>query len=201
MWGEPVAVVASREKLENMMGYFNERRRLGFVPVLGGTIGSQSPSTVQMLDVDELLNLPDSYFARNGIHTVLVSTQIVSDLSKSRIHRELLRKFERMIFVSDMDWLEGVSISYHDLEGMLGMEARQNFPTLPNKMLKRLMDIILSIMLGILSLPLLLLTAFLIKLDSPGPVFYKQQRVGQGWTQDHHIQVSQYAGECRKDPG
>jgi Undecaprenyl-phosphate galactose phosphotransferase WbaP len=180
VWGEPVAVVAPREKLENIIGYFHQRRRLGFVPVLGVTISSQSPSTVQMLDVDELLGLPDSYFARNGIHTVLVSTQIVSDLSKPRIHHELMRKFERMIFVSDMDWLEGVSISYHDLEGMLGMEARQNFPTPPNNKVKRLMDISISIMLGLLSLPLLLLTAFLIKLDSPGPVFYKQQRVGKG---------------------
>ena len=179
LWGEPVAVVARREKLENLMGYFNERRRLGFVPVLGATIGSQSPSTVQILDVDDLLGLPDSYFVRKGIHTVLVSTQIVSDLSKSRMHQELLRKFERMIFVSDMDWLQGVSISYHDLEGMLGMEARQNFPTPPNNTIKRLMDIFASITLGILSLPMLLLTALLIKLDLPGPVFYKQQRVGK----------------------
>jgi len=33
-----------------------------------------------------------------------------------------------------------------------------------------------------LSLPMILLTALLIKLDSPGPVFYKQQRVGKGGT-------------------
>jgi sugar transferase (PEP-CTERM system associated) len=32
---------------------------------------------------------------------------------------------------------------------------------------------------GILSLPVALLTAILIKLDSPGPVFYKQERVGK----------------------
>jgi sugar transferase (PEP-CTERM system associated) len=32
---------------------------------------------------------------------------------------------------------------------------------------------------GILSLPMALLTAILIKLDSPGPVFYKQERVGK----------------------
>ena len=51
VWGEPVAIVASSEKLENLMGYFNERRRLGFVPVLGATIGSHSPSAMQM---DEL---------------------------------------------------------------------------------------------------------------------------------------------------
>lgn len=32
---------------------------------------------------------------------------------------------------------------------------------------------------GILSLPIAILTAILIKLDSPGPVFYKQERVGR----------------------
>jgi len=32
---------------------------------------------------------------------------------------------------------------------------------------------------GILSLPIALLTAILIKLDSPGPVFYRQERVGK----------------------
>ena len=59
-----------------------------------------------------------------------------------------------------------------------------------------MMDVILSIVLGIVFLPLLLLTAMMIKLDSPGPVFYKQERIGKDEAQDHHIQVSQYAGEC-----
>jgi Undecaprenyl-phosphate galactose phosphotransferase WbaP len=180
VWGEPVAVVASKEKLENLMGYFNERRRLGFVPVLGGTIGNQSHSPMQMMDVDDLLKLPDGHFAQKGIYTVLVSTQIVSDLSKSGINRNLPRKFKRIIFVSEMDWLESVSIDCYDLEGMLGMEARQTFLTPPAELLKRMMDIIFSIILGIVFLPLLLLTAIMIKLDSPGPAFYKQERIGKG---------------------
>jgi sugar transferase (PEP-CTERM system associated) len=44
---------------------------------------------------------------------------------------------------------------------------------------KRVLDIILSIFLLILSLPLSLLTALLIKMESPGPVFYLQDRVGE----------------------
>jgi Undecaprenyl-phosphate galactose phosphotransferase WbaP len=178
-WGEPVVVVADLKKLESMMGYFNERRRLGFVPLLGATPDSQSSFAIHQLDVSDLLKLPDSYFARNRIDTVLVSTQIVSDLTKSGLNRDLLRKFKRMIFVSDMDWLEGASISYHDFEGMLGMEAQQNFLTLPDELLKRLTDILLSTLLGLLCLPILVLTALLIKLDSPGPVFYRQARVGK----------------------
>ena len=45
--------------------------------------------------------------------------------------------------------------------------------------IKRLIDIALSVLLLLLSLPLTLLTALAIKLESPGPVFYVQERVGQ----------------------
>jgi lipopolysaccharide/colanic/teichoic acid biosynthesis glycosyltransferase len=43
---------------------------------------------------------------------------------------------------------------------------------------KRCLDVILAGLLLILLLPLLLLIAVLIKLDSPGPIFFTQERVG-----------------------
>lgn len=46
------------------------------------------------------------------------------------------------------------------------------------KKLKRLLDIILSFLLLIVTAPITLITSILIKLDSPGPVFYRQERMG-----------------------
>jgi exopolysaccharide biosynthesis polyprenyl glycosylphosphotransferase len=43
---------------------------------------------------------------------------------------------------------------------------------------KRVFDLVLAIPLLILSLPVLLATALVIKATSPGPVFFKQQRIG-----------------------
>jgi lipopolysaccharide/colanic/teichoic acid biosynthesis glycosyltransferase len=43
---------------------------------------------------------------------------------------------------------------------------------------KRCLDVILAALLLILLLPLIVLIAVLIKLDSPGPVFFTQERVG-----------------------
>jgi len=45
---------------------------------------------------------------------------------------------------------------------------------------KRLFDLIFSVMLGLIILPLIPLIALAIKLDSPGSVFYSQQRIGLG---------------------
>lgn len=44
---------------------------------------------------------------------------------------------------------------------------------------KRLTGIVVSLAIGIISLPVMLLLAVLIKLDSSGPVFYRQERVGE----------------------
>jgi Sugar transferases involved in lipopolysaccharide synthesis len=44
---------------------------------------------------------------------------------------------------------------------------------------KRVFDFIVSALGIVISSPLLILTALLIKVDSPGPIFFKQQRMGK----------------------
>ena len=47
-----------------------------------------------------------------------------------------------------------------------------------DELLKRAFDIVVSSSLLVFTFPLLLVTAWLIKLDSPGPILYRQERVG-----------------------
>lgn len=60
---------------------------------------------------------------------------------------------------------------------VLGEGFRQGFF---RTMVKRLFDLVASGVLLLLSLPVMLLTAACIWLESGGPVFYRQERVGQG---------------------
>lgn len=46
--------------------------------------------------------------------------------------------------------------------------------------IKRIIDIIAAIILGILFLPIWIIIPILLKLDSNGPIFYKPERVGKG---------------------
>lgn len=47
------------------------------------------------------------------------------------------------------------------------------------KILKRIIDFLLSLILLIIFLPLIFIIALIIKLTSPGPVFYIQERIGK----------------------
>jgi sugar transferase (PEP-CTERM system associated) len=49
-----------------------------------------------------------------------------------------------------------------------------------SRLLKRAMDFVIALIGLVLTLPLLLIVAVLIKLDAPGPVFFRQERVGEG---------------------
>ncbi len=46
--------------------------------------------------------------------------------------------------------------------------------------IKRLFDLVISAAMLVVTLPIMALAALLIKLESPGPVLYRQERVGQG---------------------
>lgn len=50
----------------------------------------------------------------------------------------------------------------------------------PGEIPKRLFDVVVAVLLIVLLGPLFLIIAVLIKIDSPGPVLFKQKRVGQG---------------------
>ena len=63
--------------------------------------------------------------------------------------------------------------------------------------IKRALDICVSLRLLLLTLPLMLLTAALIRLDSPGPVLYRQHARRAAWRVVHAAQVPQH-GDGRR---
>jgi Undecaprenyl-phosphate galactose phosphotransferase WbaP len=66
------------------------------------------------------------------------------------------------------------------LGGVLGLEIRQQL-LLPGPRLTKLsLEFALTFIIGLLMLPVIGLIALLIKLDSPGPIFYGQTRIGRG---------------------
>jgi len=61
------------------------------------------------------------------------------------------------------------------------------------RILERSIDLLVSILGLILMSPLMAIIALLIKLDSPGPIFYRQERVGKD---DHPFQILKFRSMC-----
>jgi sugar transferase (PEP-CTERM system associated) len=66
-------------------------------------------------------------------------------------------------------------------------------------LVKRLVDLMGSLVLLALAAPVMLLTAVLIKLDSRGPILYSQERVGQGGRLFHVVKFRSMRTDAEKD--
>lgn len=65
---------------------------------------------------------------------------------------------------------------YEDMELFTTYEVPLEYPM--HKSLKRLFDLVMSLIVLIVGIPLLPIVALIIKIQSPGPVFFRQERTG-----------------------
>jgi len=185
LWKEPVLVMASGQKALDMVLYFRKRLRLGFWPALVASDEAGIATLLAAKREEPVIHLRD--LARSvpqittlGIETALVDLPFAGQALARAGEKALSRLFSRLIFVSDLNWLEGATLQVHDFEGLLGVETRRNELNAFSLALKSLMDLGLSFFGLVCLSPFFACLALLIKLDSPGPVFYRHKRIGQG---------------------
>lgn len=98
-------------------------------------------------------------------------TQELSNTPKNQISNVIIVPTSADIYT--------VNIRAHDLGSTVGFEIRNNLQSKWGQWVKRSLDILIVLLFSILAIPLTLLISILIKLDSPGPIFYRQKRVGK----------------------
>ena len=72
------------------------------------------------------------------------------------------------------------SVRVNHLFGTPLIEIKHNLMPVWQEVTKRVSDIFISLLMLVLLLPVYLFTALMVKLSSPGPVFYGQERIGKG---------------------
>ena len=85
-----------------------------------------------------------------------------------------------VIVIPDLFGMATLWVSTRDIGGVLGLEVRQNLLMPLNRCVKRLLDVVLASILGVLSLPIVIAAAIAVRLTSAGPVLYLHQREGAG---------------------
>jgi len=181
IWGVPVVILARPAQVEALTQYFLQRRRLGFMPVLSATDSENRTtiaSVVPVVNLNSLLAGSSSQARLKAVDTILIDASFFGQNFADNPYMKLLDKFQHIIFISDMGWLEGASLAIRDFEGLIGVEARRNTLSALWSSLKRIVDFMGALLGMLLLAPFLLIIAVLIKLDSSGPVFYVQPRVG-----------------------
>ncbi len=98
------------------------------------------------------------------------ASQILSQLRSLHLHIDMVPSWQDVV---------GTRVDLHELEGMPLITVPNIELSRSSLLLKRLFDLAVATVGLLLLLPLLALCAIVIKLDSPGPVLFRQRRVGR----------------------
>ena len=114
------------------------------------------------------------------IERVVVSAEGVEDATLLQLVDSCRRLAIKVSLLPSLAAMIGPAATIDQLEGITVIGL--NLPTLArsSELLKRGVDIVGASMLLILSAPVWLIAAIAIKLDSPGPVLFRQERIGRG---------------------
>ena len=88
-------------------------------------------------------------------------------------------KFSHVLVIPDLNGFSSLGVDSKSVGGMVGLELRQQVLLADYGVVKRALDLAFTIGGGLIASPVLLLIALWVKLDSKGPLFYGQTRIGQ----------------------
>ena len=179
-WGYPVVVLGAGKTGRMVVRTLKRRPGLGLKPVAVLDDDIEKQGLLEGVPVVGGVDLAPVLAQELGVRHAIVAMPGVPRQRLLGILEQYGNVFPHLILIPDLFGFSSLWVSTRDLGGVLGLEVRQQLLLRGPRMVKRAMDVVGSFLGGLLLSPLLLLLALLIKLDSPGPIFYGHERIGQG---------------------
>jgi Undecaprenyl-phosphate glucose phosphotransferase len=177
-WTDRLLIVGTGDVGRMILQKIRQMPRLGYSVV--GFVDGETASGLEIMGVPVLGGLDDipDLISEHEIQEVIIGRPELS-------HQELLAILSRcergqvgIKIFPDLFQIIATELSIGDLGGLPLLSVRDVALRGWRLTLKRAVDLVGSAVLLVLSSPVLMLVALAIKLDSPGPVFYAQERMG-----------------------
>ncbi|MDR0826431.1 MAG: undecaprenyl-phosphate galactose phosphotransferase WbaP [Desulfovibrio sp.] len=186
-WGYPVIIFAPPGKTESIAKPLMDNRQRGLIVAesvslhwngeLSSGQWSVSLDAAGLQETEKLLQKLQKLYPR--ALALVNAEKVPSDVQ--RILMPLLgQHFYQVIVRMDTAWLKQYSLRVGYLPGGSALSLRQKLLDPRRMCIKRLLDIIYCLLGSVVIMPLIPLLALCIRLDSEGPIFFRQQRIGQG---------------------
>jgi Undecaprenyl-phosphate galactose phosphotransferase WbaP len=168
-WGHPVVIVGAPSVAAGIAATLERQPGLGLKPV--------AVFSINILDDPELAV---SLARRSQVrHVILGMAETPRHVALSFFNHSS-ELFTNVIVVPDLAGFSSLWVEARDLSGILGLEVHQRLLLPGSRIVKRALDLVFVLAGGVVALPLVAIIAAMIKLTSPGPVFYGQRRYGRG---------------------
>ena len=181
LWGKPVVILGAGETGKQLVQTLKEEWGLGLRPVAvfdfrlasRGRVLEDIPYGGTVVDAMDLA-------WKQRIDTAIFAMPHVRRKYVDKFVDKASSYFRYVLVVPEVGGVMNTAVTAKDLAGATGLEIKHNLLDPWAQRAKRALDLFGVVVGGLLISPLLLLIVTLIKLDSRGPTFYKQLRLGAG---------------------
>ncbi len=176
-WGIPMVVVGSPENATPVIEKLIQSRRLGFRPVFyyDPLLKSSDPihNIPALASRDDLQEVVKRFAIQH-----VAFTDPIDNILTFNFHwmRDV---FPNILFVLNTSPFGSLWVRPIDLHGILAIETYYHLLNKRETVIKRILDTFLTLLLLLFSWPIFLILAILVWIDSKGPIFYTQKRLGQ----------------------
>ena len=176
-WGIPMVIIGSQERVLPVIEKLLQSRRLGFRPVY--YYDPQGQAVEPILDVmpvnsqEELQVLVETTRIEH-----VIFTDPISETHTFNYHwmRDV---FPNILFVMNTAPFGSLWVRTVDLHGTLAIETNYHLLNHREMIIKRVIDIVLTVLMLLFAWPVFIILACLVKISSKGPVLYSQKRLGK----------------------
>lgn len=186
LWRENVIIIgAGRAGTETARGIISQRHLgynvIGFLDDADEKIGSKVDIDGGKYKVFGKIRNFGKFVNLLNISTVIVATPSLRAEKMTEITNNIQRYTKNILLIPDLKGiaLTNTELYYLFMQQLFVIQVKNNLKSVFNRLAKRIFDIVISILLMPFILATTGIVGILIKICSPGPIFYSHPRVGR----------------------
>ena len=178
-WGIPAVVFGAGKTGTMIVDRLLDHPAIGYLPAVMLDDNAALAGSYRGVPILTGTDLGSAIAERYGADTAIVAMPGVDRERLSAIVGDSVRKYRDYILIPDFFGMTSSWMSARDFAGILGLFTSQRLVQPLNRAVKRIVELVITVVGSVILLPFIGVIALLVKLDSPGPVFYGHHRLGK----------------------
>jgi len=179
LWGKPVITLSYEETGADFQELLKQEWGMGYSSVALFCHGLVAAGkSYREVSCEETLADAANLGRDLGVDTLIFAMPYTRREQLERMVSVASENFRSVLIVPNLNGITNSAVAPRDFAGTLAIEIKHNLLDPWSQRLKRALDLVGTVIGGVLISPLVFAIAVLIKLDSPGPAFYGHRRLG-----------------------
>lgn len=180
VWGKPVVVLGAQDVGARVLKDLQQQWQLGY-RAIAVFDNRMAPTEGSLSGVPYGGTLADAVALgrEHRVDTVIFAMphtrreQLATFVDLAKLN------FKHVVIIPNLAGITNSAVVARDLAGTFGVEIKYNLLDPWSQRLKRVLDLAATVVGGLFVLPLIVALALLVRLDSRGPIFYSDKRMGR----------------------